>query len=229
MNGAFTLNGKPRRAGTARRLTRLADDAARRARPDRHQGRLRRRRLRRLHGAARRPAGVRACLVPMRRRSAGRAVTTVEGLASRRSRSPRCRRRSSAHGAAQCGICTPGMLMAAARAASRRNARADARRGGGRAGRRALPLHRLPQDRRRRAGCDAPAARRGACRPARRSAPASRASTACQGRRHATRSAPTCLPGDALWVRVVRSPHARARFDPGRSCAVARQPASPPC
>ena len=42
----------------------------------------------------------------------GRAVTTVEGLA-RNGGLDRLQRAFLAHGAAQCGICTPGMLMAA--------------------------------------------------------------------------------------------------------------------
>jgi aldehyde oxidoreductase len=52
-----------------------------------------------------------ACLTPVAR-VAGRAVTTVEGLAAR----PGHDRLAAAflrHGAAQCGICTPGMLVAA--------------------------------------------------------------------------------------------------------------------
>ena len=91
--------------------------AARRSRADRHQGRLRRGRLRRLHGAARRPAGLR---LPRRRwaRCDGRRVDDGRGrwrdadgaLAALQAA-------FLAHGAAQCGICTPGMLMAAERPA----------------------------------------------------------------------------------------------------------------
>jgi aerobic-type carbon monoxide dehydrogenase small subunit (CoxS/CutS family) len=43
---------------------------------------------------------------------AGRAVTTVEGLASEETLSP-LQAAFHRHGAAQCGICTPGMLIAA--------------------------------------------------------------------------------------------------------------------
>ena len=55
------------------------------------------------------------------------------------------------HDAAQCGICTPGMLMAAADllVAPRVPGTAD---GHGRAGRRAVPLHGLPENRRCRSG-----------------------------------------------------------------------------
>lgn len=53
-----------------------------------------------------------ACLVPAGQ-VAGRHVTTVEGLASE-GRLSALQEVFARHGAAQCGICTPGMLMAAA-------------------------------------------------------------------------------------------------------------------
>lgn len=52
-----------------------------------------------------------ACLVPAAQVE-GRAVETVEGLA-RDGRLAALQRAFLDHGAAQCGICTPGMLMAA--------------------------------------------------------------------------------------------------------------------
>ena len=52
-----------------------------------------------------------ACLVALAQVE-GRAVTTVEGLAAG-GKLDRLQRAFLAHGAAQCGICTPGMLMAA--------------------------------------------------------------------------------------------------------------------
>ena len=52
-----------------------------------------------------------ACLVPLGQ-VVGRSVTTVEGLAGNGGPS-RLQRAFHEHGAAQCGICTPGMLMAA--------------------------------------------------------------------------------------------------------------------
>src|SRR5919107_1271710 len=52
-----------------------------------------------------------ACIVPLGQ-VAGRAVTTVEGLANGGALSP-LQAAFLRHGAAQCGICTPGMLMAA--------------------------------------------------------------------------------------------------------------------
>ncbi len=53
-----------------------------------------------------------ACLVPVGQ-VVGRSVETVEGLAADGTLD-RLQRAFLAHGAAQCGICTPGMLMAAA-------------------------------------------------------------------------------------------------------------------
>ena len=61
-------------------------------------------------------APVDSCLVPVCQVD-GATIATVEGLAARadraRRRSTRSRRPSSRRGGAQCGICTPGMLMAA--------------------------------------------------------------------------------------------------------------------
>ena len=53
-------------------------------------------------------APVNSCLVPFAH-VAGSRVTTIEGL---RGRHP-LQRAFVAHGGAQCGICTPGMIMAA--------------------------------------------------------------------------------------------------------------------
>ena len=52
-----------------------------------------------------------ACMVPAVQ-VAGRSVVTVEGLAANGSLNA-VQRAFHRHGAAQCGICTPGMLMAA--------------------------------------------------------------------------------------------------------------------
>lgn len=62
-----------------------------------------------------------ACLTPAARVE-GRAVTTIEGDTPELTR---LRASFHAHGAAQCGICTPGMLLAAAELLAR-NARPDA-------------------------------------------------------------------------------------------------------
>ncbi len=58
-------------------------------------------------------AQVCACLVPVAQ-AEGAAVVTVEGLAGPDGRLSALQRAFHRHGAAQCGICTPGMLMAAA-------------------------------------------------------------------------------------------------------------------
>jgi len=54
-----------------------------------------------------------ACMVPVAQ-VAGRAIVTVEGLAACTRFGDALQRAFLANGAAQCGICTPGMLMAAA-------------------------------------------------------------------------------------------------------------------
>ena len=54
-----------------------------------------------------------ACLVALGQVE-GCEVTTVEGLALRTSRGAKLQQSFLAHGAAQCGACTPGMLLAAA-------------------------------------------------------------------------------------------------------------------
>ena len=59
-----------------------------------------------------------ACLVPVGQ-VGGRSVTTVEGLADNGHPS-RLQQAFHEHGAAQCGICTPGMLMAASTLLGRR-------------------------------------------------------------------------------------------------------------
>ena len=53
-----------------------------------------------------------ACLVPTAQ-AVGASIETVEGVGPR-GLTERLRRAFLEHGAAQCGICTPGMLMAAA-------------------------------------------------------------------------------------------------------------------
>ena len=54
-----------------------------------------------------------ACMTPVAQ-VAGREVTTVEGLCAADGRLSALQEAFHHHGAAQCGICTPGMLMAAA-------------------------------------------------------------------------------------------------------------------
>ena len=125
-----------------------AGRAARRAWPDRHQGRLRLRRLRRLQRHPRRPAGL---LLPGagRRGRGRRASTTIEGLAKGGALHP-LQQQFLEHAALQCGFCTPGLLVAA-KALLDRNPEPDRNRGALLAGRQPLPLHRLRQGRPRRA------------------------------------------------------------------------------
>ncbi len=161
--------------------------AARRSRSHRHQGRLRRGRLWRLHGAARRTADL---FLPgghgPGRRPAGRDGRGARRRQRRAERAaeilPRPWRRPVRH--LHAGHADGGRGPAAAEVA------AQSRRGRGRVGRRALPLHRLRQDRRRRHG-----RRRRRCRPRRRPAPrsarASPGSTGWPRSRDATSSAPT--------------------------------------
>ena len=106
----FTVNGdagRGRRPGDAPPARR----PARGPRADRHQGGLRRGRVRRLHRAARRRAG----------RFVPRPDLPGRGRDDRDGRGPGARRRRPLDalqtafletGGAQCGICTPGMLMA---------------------------------------------------------------------------------------------------------------------
>ena len=108
-----------------------------------HQGRLRRRRVRRLLGARRRRAGQqlpgaaaagrgRGDHDDRRRRATGERLHAVQQA-------------FIAHGGAQCGICTPGMILAAVTLLERTSEPTDAEiRDGAR--RQSVPLHRLHAD-----------------------------------------------------------------------------------
>ena len=77
----------------------------------------------------------------------GRAVTTVEGLASGSELHP-LQRAFLEHGGVQCGFCTPGMLISATALLTRRS-RSDRGRDPSRALRQPLPMYRIRRDRRR--------------------------------------------------------------------------------
>ena len=155
-----------------------------------------------------------ACLVPLGQ-AAGAAVLTVEGLAAN-PLGAALQRAFLAHGAAQCGICTPGMLMAAmellSRSAAPEEAAVQAALGGVLC--RCTGYRKIIEavlDARRfldAALPDAPGA--GAAvgaRMVRADGAAKVAGTARYG--------DDAAPADALHLRVVRSPHAHARFTLG--------------
>ena len=116
------VNGRPpQRRRTGRPVARAG--APRGPRPDRHEDRLQRGPLRRLHGAARRRAGA---LVHHARPPGRRA----RGDDDRGPARPSAGRRVRADRRLQCGFCTPGQIVsAAALVARRRRARRETRSG----------------------------------------------------------------------------------------------------
>ena len=87
--------------------TRLRNEA----RPHRHEERLRRWRMRLVHGDHRRQAGQ---FVPGARAEAdGAGITTIEGLQPASDRLHPLQENFMRYGAAQCGFCTPGIIVAA--------------------------------------------------------------------------------------------------------------------
>ena len=151
-----------------------------------------------------------SCLVPMGQ-VAGRSVDTIEGLSGEALGN--LQKSFLLHGAAQCGICTPGMLMAAqdllARTPSPGRADVEDALGGvlcrctgyGKivdavlAATRPVDLPIVPST------CAVGS-----------SLPRVDGEAKVTGRDSFGADA---VPADALWVRVVRSPHARARFAVG--------------
>ncbi len=142
----------------------------------------------------------------------GRAVTTVEGLATDATLSS-LQRAFHKHGAAQCGICTPGMLVAAADLLSRNN-RPDANEVKDALGGvlcRCTGYQKIIE-----AVLDA----------ANAELPPSPAAGAAVGARTPKvdgvakltgeeRYGADAIPADALWLRVARSPHHHASFELG--------------
>ena len=90
---------------------------------------------------------VKSCTV-LAAQADGRAVTTIEGLADGDTLHPMQAAFREHHGL-QCGYCTPGMVMAAVSLGRRRVATLGRSRGAQGPRRQPLPLHRLPQHRRR--------------------------------------------------------------------------------
>ncbi|MBS0518496.1 MAG: molybdopterin-dependent oxidoreductase [Proteobacteria bacterium] len=150
-----------------------------------------------------------SCLVPMGQVE-GRRVETVEGLAARDGTLAALQKSFLAHGAAQCGICTPGMLMAAgdllARSPQPSRAQVEDALGGVLC--RCTGYTKI---------VDAVIA--AAAPPAEIVAGSGEAVGARLARLDGVRKitgadlfGADAIPADALWIRVVRSPHARARF-----------------
>ncbi len=143
----------------------------------------------------------------------GRRVTTVEGLASGGELSP-LQQAFLAHGAAQCGICTPGMLMAAADILARHPDPSAEQVLDGLAG----VLCRCTGYRKiveavlaaARGLVDSPQPPAGQAVGA-RVAKLDGIAKVTGSERFGADTAPP----DALWLRVIRSPHARARFSLG--------------
>jgi CO/xanthine dehydrogenase Mo-binding subunit/aerobic-type carbon monoxide dehydrogenase small subunit (CoxS/CutS family) len=153
-----------------------------------------------------------ACLVPAAHAN-GRRVTTVEGL-QQDGKLHRLQQAFVAHGAAQCGICTPGMLMAASDLLARTPAPSEQQVCDALAG----VLCRCTGYRKIVEAVLA-AARGGVTPvvPAAGEAVGSR-TPKLDGERIVTGRevyAADRAPRDALWLRMIRSPHARARFTLG--------------
>ena len=151
-----------------------------------------------------------ACLVAMGQVE-GRAVETVEGLAAG-ALAP-LQHSFLAHGAAQCGICTPGMLMAAhdLLSVNPRPSRAEVEDALGGVLCRCTGYGKIVD-----------AVMAAAAPPASVAPPAGTAVGARLARvdgaakvTGSDRFGADFVPADALWVRVIRSPHARATFTLG--------------
>jgi CO/xanthine dehydrogenase Mo-binding subunit/aerobic-type carbon monoxide dehydrogenase small subunit (CoxS/CutS family) len=140
----------------------------------------------------------------------GRRVTTVEGLAQAGSLT-RLQRAFVAHGAAQCGICTPGMLMAAADVLARNPAPTEQDVLDGLAGVlcRCTGYRKIVEAVLSSAGADVdiPQPAAGAAVGSRAPKPDGPPKMTGAETYGADR-----VPEGALWLRVIRSPHARARF-----------------
>ena len=163
-----------------------------------------------------------ACLTALGQ-AAGREVTTVEGLASE-GRLSTLQTAFQKHGAAQCGICTPGMLMAAADLMARnsRPNEAEVKDALGGVLCRCTGYQKIVE-----AVLDAAAHPRLELPPAVEQAVGSRA-VKVDGipRLNGTEAyGADAIPKDALWLRAIRSPHAHARFRLGDlDAVVARTP-----
>jgi CO/xanthine dehydrogenase Mo-binding subunit/aerobic-type carbon monoxide dehydrogenase small subunit (CoxS/CutS family) len=152
-----------------------------------------------------------ACLVSIAQ-AAGHSVVTVEGLAENEKLSA-LQESMNRHGAAQCGICTPGMLMAAADLLARNpepSAREveDAMSG---------VLCRCTGYRKIVDAVLDVGNRNGTVLPSPRTAVGARLAKVDGVAKldGSEKFGADAAPPDALWLRAIRSPHARARFTLG--------------
>ncbi|HEY3147700.1 MAG TPA: molybdopterin cofactor-binding domain-containing protein, partial [Dongiaceae bacterium] len=149
-----------------------------------------------------------ACLVPIGQCD-GATITTVEGLADA-GRLNDLQRAFLTHGAAQCGICTPGMLMAASDLLARNGSpsRGDVEDALGGVLCRCTGYQKIVEAVLEVAR-PAPINRDGSvgARTAKVDGPAKLTGTERYGA--------DAIPADALYVRAIRSPHAHARFQLG--------------
>jgi len=153
-----------------------------------------------------------SCLTPLAQVE-GRTVTTVEGLARGKTLS-RLQQAFHRHGAAQCGICTPGMLMAASEllARNKKPSEAEVRDALGGVLCRCTGYQKIIE-----AVIDASSAT-----AKQKDVPAPPAEQAVGARvprldgipklTGADRFGADSMPPDALWLRAIRSPHHHARF-----------------
>jgi CO/xanthine dehydrogenase Mo-binding subunit/aerobic-type carbon monoxide dehydrogenase small subunit (CoxS/CutS family) len=153
-----------------------------------------------------------ACLTAVAQ-VAGRAVQTVEGLASG-GRLDRLQQAFLAHGAAQCGICTPGMLMAASDLLARnpRPGEGDVLDALGGVLCRCTGYRKIVDAVLAAAHGDAGVAQAPVGAAVGFRAPKTDGTPKVTG---AERYGADRWPDGALWLRTIRSPHARARFELG--------------
>jgi CO/xanthine dehydrogenase Mo-binding subunit/aerobic-type carbon monoxide dehydrogenase small subunit (CoxS/CutS family) len=152
-----------------------------------------------------------ACLMAMGQ-VAGRSIETVEGLSEGNGALAALQTSFLAHGAAQCGICTPGMLMAAQELLRRtgRPTRGDVEDALGGVLCRCTGYGKIV-DAVMEATASLPSA------PPAGDAVGARLPRVDGVAKITGRETfgADGVPADALWIRVVRSPHARARFELG--------------